>query len=113
VGRFGPAALDVPPDDQHCNPVRHRDSRGAPCIVFIGPGHGAPCFSYGSTSGGRTEAAAGSDVAEQVKRFEADTPMGRMAARSELGGPALFLLSEAASFRTGVDLIVDGGFVCW
>jgi hypothetical protein len=36
--------------------------------------------------------------------------MGRMAARSELGGPAL---SEAASFCTGVDVIVDGGFVCW
>jgi NAD(P)-dependent dehydrogenase (short-subunit alcohol dehydrogenase family) len=53
------------------------------------------------------------EVAEQVKRFEADTPMGRMAAPSELVGPAVFLLSEAASFCTGVDLIVDGGFVCW
>jgi NAD(P)-dependent dehydrogenase (short-subunit alcohol dehydrogenase family) len=53
------------------------------------------------------------EVAEQVKRFEADTPMGRMAAPSEMVGPAVFLLSEAASFCTGVDLIVDGGFVCW
>jgi NAD(P)-dependent dehydrogenase (short-subunit alcohol dehydrogenase family) len=53
------------------------------------------------------------EVAEQVKRFEADTPMGRMAAPSEMVGPAIFLLSEAASFCTGVDLIVDGGFVCW
>jgi NAD(P)-dependent dehydrogenase (short-subunit alcohol dehydrogenase family) len=53
------------------------------------------------------------EVAEQVKRFEADTPLGRMAAPSELVGPAVFLLSEAASFCTGVDLIVDGGFVCW
>jgi NAD(P)-dependent dehydrogenase (short-subunit alcohol dehydrogenase family) len=53
------------------------------------------------------------EVAEQVKRFEADTPMGRMAAPEEMVGPAVFLLSEAASFCTGVDLIVDGGFVCW
>jgi NAD(P)-dependent dehydrogenase (short-subunit alcohol dehydrogenase family) len=53
------------------------------------------------------------EVAEQVKRFEADTPMGRMAAPTEMVGPAVFLLSEAASFCTGVDLIVDGGFVCW
>jgi NAD(P)-dependent dehydrogenase (short-subunit alcohol dehydrogenase family) len=53
------------------------------------------------------------EVAEQVKRFEADTPMGRMAAPEEMVGPAVFLLSEAASFVTGVDLIVDGGFVCW
>jgi NAD(P)-dependent dehydrogenase (short-subunit alcohol dehydrogenase family) len=53
------------------------------------------------------------EVAEQVKRFEADTPLGRMAAPSEMVGPTVFLLSEAASFCTGVDLIVDGGFVCW
>jgi NAD(P)-dependent dehydrogenase (short-subunit alcohol dehydrogenase family) len=53
------------------------------------------------------------EVAEQVKRFEADTPLGRMAAPTELVGPAIFLLSEAASFVTGIDLIVDGGFVCW
>ena len=53
------------------------------------------------------------EVAEQVKRFAADTPLGRMADPGELVGPAVFLLSDAASFCTGVDLIVDGGFVCW
>ena len=53
------------------------------------------------------------EVAEQVKQFEADTPLGRMATVNELVGPAIFLLSDAASFCTGVDLIVDGGFVCW
>jgi NAD(P)-dependent dehydrogenase (short-subunit alcohol dehydrogenase family) len=53
------------------------------------------------------------EVAEQVKRFEADTPLGRMAQPTEMVGPAVFLLSEAASFVTGIDLIVDGGFVCW
>jgi NAD(P)-dependent dehydrogenase (short-subunit alcohol dehydrogenase family) len=53
------------------------------------------------------------EVAEQVKRFEADTPLGRMAQPAEMVGPAVFLLSGAASFVTGIDLIVDGGFVCW
>ena len=53
------------------------------------------------------------EVAEQVKQFEADTPLGRMATVDEMVGPAVFLLSKAASFCTGVDLIVDGGFVCW
>lgn len=53
------------------------------------------------------------EVAEQVKIFERDTPLGRMATVDEMVGPAVFLVSRAASFCTGVDLIVDGGFVCW
>ena len=53
------------------------------------------------------------EVAEQVKAFEADTPLGRMATVDEIVGPAVFLLSDAASFCTGVDLVVDGGFTCW
>jgi NAD(P)-dependent dehydrogenase (short-subunit alcohol dehydrogenase family) len=53
------------------------------------------------------------EVAEQVKKFEADTPLRRMATVDELVGPAIFLSSQAASFCTGIDLVVDGGFVCW
>lgn len=53
------------------------------------------------------------EVAEQAKQFAADTPLGRMAAPAEIAGPCVFLLSEAASFCTGVDLLVDGGFCCW
>ncbi|MGN6142830.1 SDR family oxidoreductase [Mesorhizobium sp. 8] len=53
------------------------------------------------------------EVAEQIKVFERDTPMGRMATPEEMVGPAVFLASRASSFVTGIDLIVDGGFVCW
>jgi NAD(P)-dependent dehydrogenase (short-subunit alcohol dehydrogenase family) len=53
------------------------------------------------------------EVADQARQFEADTPMGRMAAVDELVGPAVFLSSRAASFVTGIDLLVDGGFCCW
>ena len=53
------------------------------------------------------------EVADRVRQFEADTPLGRMAVVDELVGPAVFLLSDAASFCTGVDLLVDGGFTCW
>lgn len=53
------------------------------------------------------------EVAEQRKVFERDTPLGRMATVDEMVGPAVFLSGSAASFVTGIDLIVDGGFVCW
>ncbi|HZA73536.1 MAG TPA: SDR family oxidoreductase [Propionibacteriaceae bacterium] len=53
------------------------------------------------------------EVADQVRQFEGDTPLGRMASVDELVGPTVFLLSDAASFCTGVDLLVDGGFTCW
>ncbi len=53
------------------------------------------------------------EVAEQLKQFADGTPMQRIAEPEEMAGPAVFLASDAASFITGHDLIVDGGFVCW
>lgn len=53
------------------------------------------------------------EMVHQTREFESQTPMGRMAAVEEMVGPAVFLASEAASYLTGVDLLVDGGFCCW
>ncbi|MEF0941704.1 SDR family oxidoreductase [Rhizobium sp. BR 362] len=53
------------------------------------------------------------EMVHQTKLFEEQTPMQRMATVDEMAGPAVFLLSNAASFVTGVDLLVDGGFCCW
>jgi NAD(P)-dependent dehydrogenase (short-subunit alcohol dehydrogenase family) len=53
------------------------------------------------------------EVAEQLKVFAADTPLGRIASADEMVGPAVFLASQAAAFCTGINLLVDGGFVCW
>ncbi|MEK9643947.1 MAG: SDR family oxidoreductase [Alphaproteobacteria bacterium] len=41
------------------------------------------------------------------------TPMGRMARREELIGMVVFLLSDASSYCTGQNYIVDGGFSSW
>lgn len=53
------------------------------------------------------------EMVHQTKEFESQTPMQRMADVNEMVGPAIFLLSDAASYCTGVDLLVDGGFCCW
>jgi NAD(P)-dependent dehydrogenase (short-subunit alcohol dehydrogenase family) len=53
------------------------------------------------------------EMVHQTKLFEEQTPMQRMATVDEMVGPAVFLLSGASSFVTGVDLLVDGGFCCW
>lgn len=53
------------------------------------------------------------EMVHQTKLFEEQTPMQRMASVDEMVGPAVFLLSQAATFVTGVDLLVDGGFCCW
>ena len=53
------------------------------------------------------------EMVDQVKIFENDTPMKRMASPDEIVGPAIFLATDSSSFCTGIDLIVDGGFVCW
>ncbi len=40
----------------------------------------------------------------------ATTPLGRLGTREDLLGAALFLLSEASTFVTGIVMPVDGGF---
>jgi NAD(P)-dependent dehydrogenase (short-subunit alcohol dehydrogenase family) len=53
------------------------------------------------------------EVATQVIAFADETPMGRLAEPEEMAGPAVFLLSPAASYCTGQDLLVDGGYTAW
>ena len=49
-------------------------------------------------------------LTERAQKILARTPMGRFGDPSELQGPVLWLLSDAASFVTGAVVPVDGGF---
>ena len=48
-----------------------------------------------------------------IKNYSFRCPMKRMADENEMTGAALYLASDAASYTTGQNIIIDGGTTCW
>lgn len=50
---------------------------------------------------------------EFIRRLESKSPMGRMGRPEELKGLVVLLASEAGSYITGQNILVDGGWTAW
>ena len=48
-----------------------------------------------------------------IERLSKKSPMGRIGRPEEIAGAVAFLLSDAASYVTGHNLVIDGGWTCW
>jgi NAD(P)-dependent dehydrogenase (short-subunit alcohol dehydrogenase family) len=71
-------------------------------------GGGGPAGTSGKTAG------LGDTLdAEIVKALGLQTPLQRVGRVEEIAGPVRFLLSADATYITGANLVVDGGFTIW
>lgn len=76
--------------------------------------HAAPFdIRFNSVSPGGVRNPENPQGPEFQKEYNLRCPAGRMAETHEIVGAIIFLLSPAASYINGHNLVVDGGMTCW
>jgi NAD(P)-dependent dehydrogenase (short-subunit alcohol dehydrogenase family) len=66
-----------------------------------------------ATTSGKTPGLGDTLDADIIKALGSQTPLQRVGRVEEIAGPVSFLLSEDATYITGANLVVDGGFTIW
>jgi NAD(P)-dependent dehydrogenase (short-subunit alcohol dehydrogenase family) len=109
-GLVGPDQ-DIYPDGSQ-KPVDYAITKGGVVMLtkwlattYGADGIRANTLTFGGVEKGHSE--------EFKENYGARTPLGRMADADEVGGPLVFLASDAASYMTGADVVVDGGWTAW
>jgi NAD(P)-dependent dehydrogenase (short-subunit alcohol dehydrogenase family) len=53
------------------------------------------------------------EISQVIDSILKNVPMKRFGTLNEIGGLVAFLLSDLASFMTGTDVVIDGGYTVW
>lgn len=109
-GIVGPDQRIYPEGTQ--KPVDYFITKGGVVMLtkFLATTYGAKGIRANTLTLGGVLKEHGKDFTE---KYGARTPLGRMANPEEVGGPLVFLASDASSYMTGANLIVDGGWTAW